>query len=103
MRTLARTALAAIFVFLFLFAASNGGYAQKTSSAGAQATLSPGVPQVSGISSGPRIWLQENQPLPVQQVVVQLSNGQGVSFRDVSAMTSMSQSQPVSRTTCDLD
>src|SRR5215831_15859515 len=65
MRTLARIVSACVLVFVSLIVVLNGGSAQTISSAGAQAMPSPGVTAVSGTSTGPRIWLQKNQPLPV--------------------------------------
>src|SRR5215469_13196604 len=67
MRTLERTLVAGIIVFLSVLTAFNRGYSQ-TKSSPAQAAVSSGTPQVSVVPSGPRIWLQQNQPLPVQHL-----------------------------------
>ena len=65
MRTLARIVFASVLVFISLIVVLNGGYAQTISSAAAQSLPSSGVAPVSGTSTGPQIWLQKNQPLPV--------------------------------------
>src|SRR5215471_2174238 len=101
MRTLARTVFAGIVAFLFFLAGFNSGYAQT--SIGARPTALPSAQQATGVPSGPRIWLQQNQPLPVQHVGVQLSSGQGMALTDASALTGLGQSQPVSMTSGDLD
>ncbi|HEY6252099.1 MAG TPA: right-handed parallel beta-helix repeat-containing protein, partial [Candidatus Angelobacter sp.] len=58
---------------------------------------------VAGPTTGPRIWLQENQPLPVQHVAVTLSAGQGMQPADSSALAGLGQGQPVSLASGDLD
>jgi len=99
MRTLERIFLAAIFFCLCFSTLVKA----QTATSGARAAVSPGAPQVSGVTAGPRIWLQENQPLPVQHVGVQLSSGQGMALTDASALTGLGQSQPVSLTAGDVD
>ena len=65
--------------------------------------LAAGPAPVQNGPSGPRIWLQENQPLPVQHIPVALSNGQGMAVADSSALSGMGQGQPVSMASADLD
>src|SRR5215471_5302404 len=98
MRTLERTLVAGILASLSVLTASISGYSQTTSSP-AQSAISPGVP----VTSGPRIWLQQNQPLAVQHVAVQPGTSQGMALADTSALAGMGQSQPVSLVAGDLD
>lgn len=89
--------LLASFVVLFLFV-SMVALGQKSPSQ----PVSPAAPSGS-LSSGPRIWLQANQPLPVNHVAVGLNNGQGMMAADPSVLVGLSQSQPVSMASADLD
>src|SRR5579863_3787547 len=57
----------------------------------------------SNRESGPKIWLQENQPLPVQHLAVTLSTGQGMQLADSSTLAGLGQGQPVSLASGDLD
>ncbi|HEY6968151.1 MAG TPA: hypothetical protein VJA94_03020, partial [Candidatus Angelobacter sp.] len=92
MRTPARIVFATILAFISLTVVLNGGHAQTRSSAAAQAKSSPGNAPVSGTSSGPRIWLQTNQPLPVLH-------------RDAATQSpvGMQGAQPLSMTSGDID
>ncbi|HEY6352737.1 MAG TPA: hypothetical protein VI636_25350, partial [Candidatus Angelobacter sp.] len=60
------------------------------------------VPVQNG-PSGPRIWLQENQPLPVEHVAGGLSNGQGTMVVDSGVLAGLGKAQPVSMASGDLD
>src|SRR5215471_7035493 len=92
MRTLARIASACLLAFISLIVVLNGGYAQTMSSAAGQAMPSPSGAPVSGTSTGPRIWLQSNQPLPVVH-------------RDAATKSpvGMQGAQPLSMTSGDID
>ena len=57
----------------------------------------------NSITNGPRIWLQENQPLPVQHVAVQLDHGQGMAAADPSLLAGLGNAQPVAIASGDLD
>ncbi len=65
--------------------------------------LAAGPAPVQNGPSGPRIWLQENQPLPVQHIPVALGNGPGMAVADSSALSGMGQGQPVAMASADLD
>ena len=54
---------------------------------------------------GPRIWLQENQALPVRHVPVSVSDvlGRAMTSGDSSILAGLNQAQPVSLTSGDLD
>ncbi|HEY6248330.1 MAG TPA: choice-of-anchor D domain-containing protein [Candidatus Angelobacter sp.] len=54
-------------------------------------------------TSGQRIWLQENQLLPVQHVASGLSKGQGMMTVEPGVLTGLGQSQPVSMAAGDVD
>lgn len=54
-----------------------------------------------GVTSGPRIWLQANKPLPVQHVAVSLNHGQGMQPADSSTLSGLGQ--PLSLTAGDVD
>ncbi|HEY6352018.1 MAG TPA: choice-of-anchor D domain-containing protein [Candidatus Angelobacter sp.] len=94
-----RTLLSLAFVVAFL--SSMAALAQTPASTPTQPVTTPGA--AGNLSSGPRIWLQENQVLPVQHVAVGLNNGQGMMAVDAGVLTGLSQSQPVSIASADLD
>src|SRR5215813_4630972 len=67
------------------------------------AQLAAGQASVQNGTSGPRIWLQENQPLPVHHTAAQVTNGQGMAAADASVLAGLGHSQPVSLTSGDID
>jgi hypothetical protein len=62
-----------------------------------------GASPAENAASGPRIWLQANQPLPVQHVAVSLDRGQGMTLAEPSALSGLGQAQPVSLVADDLE
>lgn len=96
-----KTVLSLAFVIALLLFTSITALAQAVSSSASQAPTTSGASGPS--SSGSRIWLQANQPLPVKHVAVGLSNGQGMTAGDSAALAGLNQSQPLSITSGDVD
>src|SRR5579864_3166396 len=69
--------------------------AQVAGSSAAQPGATPGAGET--LTSGPRIWLQQNQPLPVQHVAASQGTASPVD------LTGLGHSQPVSIASGDLD
>src|SRR5579864_8109090 len=69
--------------------------AQVAGSSAAQPGATPGAGE--NLTSGPRIWLQQNQPLPVQHVAASQGTASPVD------LTGLGHSQPVSIASGDLD